>query len=69
MTAASLSMCPLQVLFLTILAQLDQIIVLKDGIVAESPGTHSQLIISGGEYSKLWAGQSYNLASQFFIVI
>ena len=68
MTAASISMYPLQSLFLTIPAQLDQIIVLKDGIVAESPGTHSQLIISGGEYSKLWAGQPPNLASQFFII-
>ncbi|RPB15180.1 iron-sulfur clusters transporter atm1 [Morchella conica CCBAS932] len=35
----------------------DQIIVLKDGTVAEKPGTHEQLINSGGVYSTLWAAQ------------
>lgn len=35
----------------------DQIIVLKDGSVAETPGTHEQLINTGGVYSSLWAGE------------
>ncbi|KAI5793884.1 transporter ATM1, mitochondrial precursor [Peziza echinospora] len=35
----------------------DQIIVLKDGEVAETPATHSELIDGGGEYAKLWAAQ------------
>ncbi|KAF8476188.1 P-loop containing nucleoside triphosphate hydrolase protein [Kalaharituber pfeilii] len=35
----------------------DQIIVLKEGVVAEKPGAHNQLIDAGGEYSKLWAAQ------------
>ncbi|KAL7270766.1 Iron-sulfur clusters transporter atm1, mitochondrial [Rhizina undulata] len=35
----------------------DQIIVLKDGTVAEPPGTHEQLINTGGVYSCLWAAQ------------
>ncbi|RPB25735.1 iron-sulfur cluster transporter ATM1 [Terfezia boudieri ATCC MYA-4762] len=34
----------------------DQIIVLKDGVAADPPGSHNQLIDAGGEYSKLWAG-------------
>ncbi|RPA84479.1 iron-sulfur clusters transporter ATM1 [Ascobolus immersus RN42] len=35
----------------------DQIIVLKDGKLAEEPGTHAELVNRGGEYSKLWAVQ------------
>ena len=30
---------------------------LKDGEVAETPATHSELIDGGGEYAKLWAGK------------
>lgn len=30
---------------------------LKDGSVAETPGTHEQLINTGGVYSSLWAGE------------
>lgn len=41
----------------------DQIIVLKDGVIAESPGSHNQLIDAGGEYSKLWAAQETLLDS------
>ncbi|RPA98937.1 P-loop containing nucleoside triphosphate hydrolase protein [Choiromyces venosus 120613-1] len=37
----------------------DQIIVLRDGSVAEPPGTHEQLINSGGVYSSLWAGEFF----------
>ncbi|KAL0634574.1 Iron-sulfur clusters transporter atm1, mitochondrial [Maublancomyces gigas] len=35
----------------------DQIIVLQNGAVAETPGSHEQLINSGGVYSSLWAVQ------------
>lgn len=36
---------------------IDQIIVLKDGHLAEKPGTHEQLVNSNGVYSTLWAAQ------------
>jgi ATP-binding cassette subfamily B (MDR/TAP) protein 7 len=32
----------------------DQIIVLKDGVVAETPGRHEDLVDAGGVYSTLW---------------
>lgn len=35
----------------------DQIIVLKDGGLAEPPGTHEKLVDSGGVYAGLWAVQ------------
>lgn len=38
----------------------DKIIVLKAGQVAES-GTHRELIDTGGVYSELWSGESYQL--------
>ncbi|KAI5806147.1 P-loop containing nucleoside triphosphate hydrolase protein [Geopyxis carbonaria] len=41
----------------------DQIIVLSAGTVAEPPGTHEQLINSGGVYSSLWAAQETTPAS------
>jgi len=41
----------------------DQIIVLRDGSVAEPPGTHEQLVNSGGVYSSLWAGESLPILS------
>ncbi|KAK2734805.1 Iron-sulfur clusters transporter atm1, mitochondrial [Myotisia sp. PD_48] len=34
----------------------DQILVLKDGVVAES-GNHAELLLKGGVYSELWAAQ------------
>lgn len=37
----------------------DQIIVLQNGAVAETPGSHEQLINSGGVYSSLWAGEFF----------
>ncbi|KAA8906424.1 P-loop containing nucleoside triphosphate hydrolase protein [Sphaerosporella brunnea] len=40
----------------------DQIIVLKDGTVAEPPGTHEQLINTGGVYSTLWGMFIHSLA-------
>lgn len=35
----------------------DQIIVLENGTVAESPGTHDSLVNAGGVYSRLWRAQ------------
>lgn len=37
----------------------DQIIVLEHGTVAEQPGTHEQLINSGGVYSSLWGEKAF----------
>lgn len=42
---------------LTIGECVDQIIVLKDGYLAEEPGTHEQLVSRDGVYSTLWAAQ------------
>ncbi len=43
----------------------DQIIVLSDGAVAET-GTHTELIDSGGLYSKLWSGKSLPRSAEWF---
>jgi ATP-binding cassette, subfamily B (MDR/TAP), member 7 len=44
----------------------DQILVLKDGIVAES-GTHAQLLEKKGVYAELWHGEYSFLASLTYI--
>lgn len=42
---------------LSTIAGLDEIVVLKDGVIIEQ-GTHRELLASGGEYTKLWSRQS-----------
>ncbi|MES1202095.1 MAG: metal ABC transporter permease, partial [Pseudomonadota bacterium] len=42
---------------LSTIAGADQIVVLKDGLVAEI-GRHAELVAKGGEYSELWRRQA-----------
>ena len=42
---------------LSTIAELDKIVVLKDGVIVEE-GTHKELLNKGGEYAKLWSRQS-----------
>jgi ABC-type transport system involved in Fe-S cluster assembly fused permease/ATPase subunit len=42
---------------LSTIVDADRIIVLKDGVIVES-GTHTELLMKGGEYARLWAIQS-----------
>ena len=42
---------------LSTIAGLDEIVVLKDGVIIEK-GSHQELLVKNGEYSKLWSRQS-----------
>ena len=42
---------------LSTIAGLDEIVVLKDGVIVEK-GSHQELLVKNGEYSKLWSRQS-----------
>jgi ATP-binding cassette subfamily B protein len=42
---------------LSTIAGLDEIVVLKDGMIVEK-GSHQELLVKNGEYSKLWSRQS-----------
>ena len=41
---------------------------LKDGVVAETPAAHGDLIDAGGEYSKLWAGRQQTLTTPLLLL-